>query len=451
MIIRGFRRDPDVVLLLAALVPTHTHVVSLRQVNQAEWDLLVTDERLDEDLPKARGQLRVEDHLFAIYRAPWPGSQDIEGGGRRWSGAVMQQANHIRRELRRSADVPARVQPLVEQLEQVLRERRSHEHFIVSHRTTSESSFDRRAAVPTLSPFAETADGKILAGRYARSETAEAWLLPSDVPDFVSWVSAALADWHTRDRDRFPGSPEWSRQRDWATQDERRLLGDIDAVRTERENTLERLSERERELTTMLAETQRAADAYERALLTTNDAPLVRAVLRTLIELGFSVTDADLDPDQAENLEDLRVEDPAAAGWVALVEVKGYGKGAQTGALTQFIRFERRYRSRTGRQPDALWYVANQFKDRDPATRQKILQGNEADVRNFADVGGLVLDTVELFHLLDAVRSGFLTADDARRTLRGTTGRFSAPTQAGPGAGATPDISGDADGETESR
>jgi hypothetical protein len=42
-------------------------------------------------------------------------------------------------------------------------------------------------------------------------------------------------------------------------------------------------------------------------------------------------------------------------GWVALVEVKGYAKGAQTGALTQFLRFDRRYYQRTGRQPDALW------------------------------------------------------------------------------------------------
>lgn len=431
MIIRGFHSDPDIVKRLAALAPTHIHVDSLCEANQAEWDVLVTDERLDEERSTPFGQYShctVAGHLYVVYRAPAPGTQIIEGDGGRWSGDIRREWNHIRRELRRSADIPPRIQPLLAQLEPVLRQRSSHEHFISKRHLAPgprAGHTKSRLATPPLSPFAETADGRILAGRYERSPTAEAWLLPSDVPDLVTWVSAALAEWHTRDRDRFPGSPEWSRQPAWATLDERQLLSDLDAVRTEREATLERLDERERELTRVLTETQQAADTYERALLTANDDPLVQAVLRALTELGFSVTDADLDPGRVEKLEDLRVEDATAPGWVALVEVKGRGKGAKTGALTQFLRFERRYRNQTGRQPSALWYVANQFKDRDPATRQKILQGNEADVSNFADDGGLVLDTVELFQLLDAVRSGRTTADEARRALRETTGRFS--------------------------
>jgi hypothetical protein len=335
----------------------------------------------------------------------------------------------------------------VEQLEPVLRTRHRHEYFAYEP-FSSVAATSRDPGSKLLIPFAETADGRVLAGRYDRFQTAEAWVLPSDVPDLVAWVSAALAEWHTRDRDRFPGSPEWSRQPAWATHDERKLLGDLDAIRTEREAVLERLDHRERELVATLAAAQEAADAYERALLTSNDDPLVQAVLQAFTELGFSVTDADVAPDRTEKLEDLRVKDASAPDWVALVEVKGYGKGAQTGALTQFFRFERRYRQRTGRQPDALWYIANQFKDRDPATRQKILQSNEADVSNFADVGGLVLDTVELFHLLDAVRSGYITAGDARRSLRETTGRFSAPTLAGSSAGSTTVTDrGDADAE----
>ncbi|MEO6500564.1 MAG: hypothetical protein ABIQ09_01485 [Jatrophihabitantaceae bacterium] len=438
MIIRGFHDAADIVTCLAALAPTHIHVESLREVNQAEWDVLVTDERLDEERSTPFGSYThrpVEGHLYVVYRAPAPGTQIVEGDSGRWSGDIRREWNHIRRELRRSADIPTRIQPLVEQLESVLRQRSSHEHFISKKLLASGPSAGHttsRLAPPPLSPFAETADGRILAGRYDRSPTAEAWLLPSDVPDLNAWVSASLAEWHTRDRDRFPGSPEWSRQLAWATHDERQLLSDLSTVRSELEATLERLNERERELTAMLATTQQAADTYERALLTANNDLLVQAVLRALTELGFIVTDADLSPEQTEKLEDLRVEDPTVPGWVALGEVKGYGKGAQTGALTQFIRFERRYRTRTGRQPDALWYIANQFKDRDPASRQKILQGNEADVSNFAEVGGLLLDTVELFHLLDAVRSGRTTADEARRTLRETTGRFSTQAPTGP-------------------
>lgn len=202
------------------------------------------------------------------------------------------------------------------------------------------------------------------------------------------------------------------------------MLDTLDAIRAERKELLAELADRERVTRDQLTAAQQSADNYERALLTRKDDPLVPPVIQTLTELGFTVVDADSDPAETENLEDLRVTDPAHPGWFALVEVKGYIKGAQTSALTQFIRFTRRYRQRTGSDPDALWYVANQFKDRDPGSRQRILQSNEADIAVFAHSGGLVIDTVQLFRLIDATRIGKLTAVEARDTLRGATGRY---------------------------
>jgi hypothetical protein len=335
-------------------------------------------------------------------------------------GEVRRALGHIRRELRRCDTVPPAARPLVERLEPLLRERASHEYF---YRT----QLSRAAGQPEVEPFTATADGKALVGRYQRSKTAEAWLLPSDVPDLTAWVTAALTEWHRLAPDRFPGSPDWSRRPEWATDSERALLDEVASLREERLSVTARLDAREQELEAELERARRAGDVYERALLTAQDDELVQAVLRALTELGFTVVDADKAAEETERLEDLRVSDPAEPHWLALVEVKGYGKGAQTSALTQFLRFDRRYQKRTGRAPDALWYVANQFKDRDPASRQLILQSNEQDVATFAEVGGVVIDTVELFRLIDAVRRAALTRADARVALRRAAGRFVSP------------------------
>ncbi len=440
MIVRGFPTDHSLRKRLSALVPTSVHVSSLAQVNQAEWDVLVTDSRVDEYLrgsinPNAR--LDAHSNIFVIYQAK---ATQISPDVVEWlpdsRGAVMRETGHIRRELRRVADIPSRVGPLVADFEPILRARTAHEHFLYSEPTMPPSAVPQLSSPstaghvgplhPRLQPFAETADGRLLAGRYKRSEHAETWILPSDVPDLAVWVAAALTEWHALDAERFPGIPDWSRQRGWATRTERDLMDALEALGAERESLLKDLDDRELDVSSRLASAQQAADDYERALLTRHDDPLVQAVLKALTELGFSVVDADKDLDRREKLEDLRVEDPDAPGWIALVEVKGYTKGAQTGALTQFLRFDRRYRDRAGVDPSALWYVVNQFRDRDPGTRQTVLQSNEDDIKTFADVNGLVIDTVEIFQLIDDARSGRISPADARATLRNSTGRYHA-------------------------
>jgi hypothetical protein len=152
---------------------------------------------------------------------------------------------------------------------------------------------------------------------------------------------------------------------------------------------------------------------------------LVRAVIRALGEIGFVVVDADATADPSEHLEDLRISDPDAPNWIALGEVKGYTKGAKTEGITQFIRFSTRYAKEAGRGPDSMWYIVNQFMKRDPAERQRVLHGNDGDVSAFADNGGLVLDTVQLFHLLNHVRTGKISAEEGRRRLRESVGLFS--------------------------
>jgi hypothetical protein len=64
--------------------------------------------------------------------------------------------------------------------------------------------------------------------------------------------------------------------------------------------------------------------------------------------LGFNIVDADAKAAADDHLEDLRGTDPDAPGWVTLVEVKRYAKGAKTEALSQFLRFQKHHQQRSG-------------------------------------------------------------------------------------------------------
>jgi hypothetical protein len=249
-------------------------------------------------------------------------------------------------------------------------------------------------------------------------------MLPHDVPDLIPWVRAALAEWHRLAPDRFPGVPDWSHGDEWSTPTERALRARLRDIADERDARMQELNEREASTRRLLDEARSAADQDERALLTETGRPLVLAVLNALSTLGFDVIDADDDAPEDDHLEDLRITDSEAPGWIALVEVKGYTKGAKTEALTQFIRFEKRYQTQNGRTADAEWYIVNQFRSRDPSTRQAALHGKDDDIAAFASSGGLVIDTVELFRVLDEVRTGSRQAGDVRRAMREATGRW---------------------------
>jgi hypothetical protein len=79
---------------------------------------------------------------------------------------------------------------------------------------------------------------------------------------------------------------------------------------------------------------------------------------------------------------------------------------------------------REGRAPDARWYVVNQSYLTPPSQRQPPLRGSP-DVESFAVMGGLVIDTRDLFRLREAVRARELTAEAARESLRSTKGVYS--------------------------
>jgi hypothetical protein len=122
--------------------------------------------------------------------------------------------------------------------------------------------------------------------------------------------------------------------------------------------------------------------------------------------------------------EDLRVATSDKPGWTALVEVRGYKRGAQVNDLQRIGRFRRRYLQETGRDSDRVWYIVNQFLKDDPAGRSAVFQFNEPDLATFAEDDGLVIDTVQLFSISRAVQLQEIDSALARNSLINATGRF---------------------------
>ncbi|WP_155347483.1 hypothetical protein [Acrocarpospora pleiomorpha] len=432
VLIRGFSDRPDLVEKLLKVAETTRHIKSLIEVRQAEWDVLITDRGLPEGDRRQR-QLELHEHIHAICIVGETASDWLIEDNDRWSRGIRIEFKHVCQELRRQSDLIPALRDLVRELEPVLKARPNHT--IIQHTQTPKSSsisFSSNSPgmsasydpPPPIDAFIETADGFALAARYRRSPSAEAWILPNDTPDPIPWIRAAFGEWHSSAPDRFPGNPDWSRQPQWRTQREQLALAELAKLADAHAAAMERFAQQQVSLRRELAQAAAEADQYERALLTQQSDVLVQAVYRALQEIGFKATDVDSQRPDGDHLEDLRVEDPDVPGWMCLVEVKGLSKGAQSGAFAQFIRHQLRYQKETGQPADRLWYIVNQFKDRDPGARQPLLNGRDEDVHAFASVNGAVIDTIHLFHLLSEVRCGMISTAEARTRLREASGRF---------------------------
>jgi hypothetical protein len=440
MLIIGFESEPDVIDRLRRLVPTSKVVDHPRHVNQAEYDVLVTD-RFESPWPMPglfdqRGR-RIAGHLSVIYRS--------DGSSRVFEG--IRDAAGVR--AGRFAYQDSVDRPLARLVKAQLALARARDEAGKTHRFFEAT--DAFARVPAgialqvpqpraLHPFLQTEEGQVLAGWYKRSETAEGWLLPSDVENLPAWVASALDHLHERDPDRFPRRPSWKDEWRWQTPDEQRLSEAIRTVEAHRQAILDDLDSTERALRAEQADARAAADAYERAWLTLQGDELVAVAATALRELGFDVVevDATVVPGQPL-LEDLQVTDPESPAWMALVEVRGYTSGAKSNDLGRIRRFVDHYTAENGQTPPARWYLVNHTIGTDPSLRPGMLEGAEKDTKMFASEGGLAWDTSQLFSLMVSVRSGIASSAEVRALLRDSAGRLSVPAAWEPAHRPSPD------------
>lgn len=267
----------------------------------------------------------------------------------------------------------------------------------------------------------------LAAARLRAGEKAWIWILPDYARRYVEWVVTIMQVMRTVDSEKYARIPGWQEEPGWSTIPELGLMQELEVL-AQRVEVFNREAEADRvRLEGDLARARAVADEGLRLLLTSDGDELSNAVRDALLSLGFEVDD--MDPGRDEKLEDLRVRDADAAGWEALVEVKGYRGAAKTSDLQKINRFRNRYKDEEGRWPDSCWYIVNQMRGQDPRGRPPILATNESDLAIFADAtSGLAMDTTTLFRATLDVAAGRMDRSDARRQLRESTGRFTGPT-----------------------
>jgi hypothetical protein len=397
------------------LAPTVRYVTNeeLRSIRQRDWDAAVI-------FGDAFG---LEDHLYAIqFGGQWGGRISVSPSQPRlpYLLIVVPQSRSIQFIV--PDTLPSTVRPLVSSLVSLAR---STSPNLVMWAGIGDAA--NLAKPDIVQPFLEDADHFFLAGCYLHPQTySRWWWLPADIDDPARWVAAALADWRDADRDKFPSGPSWRESEAWATPAELKFRERATALQEELDKFIHDIEQRQAEIIREQEEAFVRANNGDRRLITAQGDDLVDEVQAALEEIGFIVTNVDRDiASEGDRREDLRVQDPDNLDWVAIVEVRGYKRGAQLTDLLRIGRFVARYVEETGKIPAASWYVVNHNLSQDPAVRPSPLASNPSEVSTFADGGGLIIDSRFLFRMRMKVQSGSIEPQLARAVFSSSTGILS--------------------------
>jgi hypothetical protein len=393
--------------VLSGLFATSRSIESIDEVDSADWDVVIAGSGVDPTLPS---------HLFVLAFGgplPPPTHRSPENIG---------QVDFARKLMSTEFILPDDLPPGASDLVRELIPRLGDPPYFGLIETTA-MGWRGNVTPQSVKHLLTSSSGHALAGIFTRHRSkAEVWAIPHAWTD-LRWIDLAVARWRGLDAERFPSNPDWRHDPQWSTSAESSIAARIQRLRLRREEVVAELEADERrsiqEFERLLAD----GDARERMLLTAQGEPLVAAVAACLEELGFNVQPSDEILSGQPKREDLRVSLPSKL-WTALVEVKGYKEGAKINDLMKFIRYAELFLKDSGRTADAKWYVVNQFRNDDPATRAAPLRGADMDAEAFGDGGGLIIDTRDLLRLWLAVEAGTVSPEEARTSLVTSRGRF---------------------------
>lgn len=279
-------------------------------------------------------------------------------------------------------------------------------------------------------PLLENADGEAIAVIYRPHRGArEVWYFPEEADQALDAIlRVAFTEWNAQDPNRFPSSPSWTSDARWMSADQQQrvltLRNEIDSAREQIDHLTSAIRESEVKLDVLSGDVEQSP---QRKLLMATGDELVEAVAYALKAIEFDVVDLDaLVSEGVAKTADLLVSED---DWSAIVEVKGYAKGAKSNDLMDVMKHRRAYERRHGCVAGRMWYVANIFRTQSPESRPEIFAGADDQLDSFADPDGLVIDTRELFDLLNQVESGAVSPSAARAVLKNSTGRFSCHTE----------------------
>jgi hypothetical protein len=296
----------------------------------------------------------------------------------------------------------------------------------------SDLSRKRTPALDVVEPFLLAGARGVIAGAFTQADAmlnpgGRVWLLPLGLPTPAAWVRLALREFSGLDPERVPSPPDWWTTGSWATPEQRNARSALRETTERREQVLRELSVDIAQALDAAVEADLRATAGALRLLTADGDELEEAVLDALTAFGFIATVMDEVYPPGDRREDLQLRDPDVDGWLALVEIKGYSRGAAVNDLARIERHTSRFAAdNAGALPSAKFHVVNAFKGTDPASRPAAIP-NDDELREFAAGGGLLIDTRDLFTAWCSVESGARESTDVRRSLRESAMRWIAP------------------------
>lgn len=405
---------------IESLAPTTRYVSGedLQHIRQRDWDAAVVFGTL----------MGLEEHLHVIQFG------GIAGGVINYVGPAGVELILIIRSRSRSVlfeepdSVPTSVKPLIPSLITFVSER-AEQGIPNDVMWAGHVSYSNTGRPIIEIPFVIDDDNYVLAGCFVRkSSDSRWWWLPEGLGQEDRWVAAALVDWSLVNPASFPGRPDWQERDEWSAPKELSLRTKLTDLADKLAAIESQIAAERSAVESELQETRHRTDQGDRVLLTGQGSELVAAVASAFKELGFEVIDVDDEVTKpGDRLEDLRVRDGEDGFWTALVEVRGYSRGAQLNDLIRIGRFESRYVRETGDLPSAMWYVVNHFVSSDPSTRPQPLAASPMEVQTFAEANGAVIDTRTLFQLVMKVRRGELSAEESRASLKAAKGMVDGP------------------------
>ncbi|MFE2513934.1 hypothetical protein ACFXG9_00860 [Streptomyces mirabilis] len=413
ILIHGFEEESTLVSHVQKIAPTVRLIQSneLFQIRQQEWDALIT-----------RGAITGQRDSLCVFQvggSPVGSTHGENGDQISVLAKFKSNATHFILPTALNSDIRSLVR---DKLVPHIQERPINTIWSFQHGTGTPLLAPSSWA--NIEPFLTDADGCVLAGRLKRGKK-ETWWIPDIGCNLVQWLSAAMEAWSLRDPSAFPIREEWKERDAWKMPAEKILDGQLKKVHEKIANTVKQLTKEAEELSAAIAEKSAEVDAQERLLLTAQGDELVDCVELTLSEFGFTVINVDKTiSTPGDRREDLRVTDPDDSDWTAIAEVRGYSRGAQLNDLLRLSRFATRFVKETGTEPSSVWYMVNQEIKKDPDTRQTPLASNRDEVETFAESGGAVIDTRDLFRILTWFQAGEIDSATARQMLKTTTGRF---------------------------
>jgi hypothetical protein len=415
---------PDPTAALEELGLVLTRIESLTEVNQGDYDVLITDMMIT--LVGTLTTHHPAKHLWVVSVTSEGGSADQWRSDRSW---VARSPGLDRSdEFSLAEDLPPRLQELAADVlaPHLLQHRRANPSFAF-YEDRPTRTLGRHHPLPGVRPLAQSSGGGTLAALYPRSPASWGLVLPVGVPKIDRWVLSALQDWAGAGAP-WPAIDRWQDQPRWSTANERAIAAEISAVADRRARLVAELDAKLEVLEAQAHAARLTASTGDRVLLEGKGEALRLAVAEAFRVLGYDVIDVDDGATPGNLREDLHLTDPehADAGPV-LAEVKGYDAGVRGTDLVKISRHHARAVA-DGMSVRAIWWIANHDRLTSPDLRPFQLQNETAVLADeHTEIGLVLVDTRDLFEQLQAVRAGLLDAATVRSSLAGSGVRWDPP------------------------